>query len=465
MNTTFEVYGKIGITPYPLSVIREYKVSRGLNKHDEAMIKGIIDPITLSQYQYLLGSNTCVTLYCQQENKRQLLFSGFLEHMEIYEVGEQREVILKLSGLTRALDREEKLVDYQAENKMLSNMIDNIMEGYKKVCYDCLCENKNIPDFLLQYEETDYEFLKRVLSKEKAPIFTALTGNSGKICFGKGKDETTIVKKETDYQVIFDKGLYYRLKSRELYDLGMKIQLNEKKLIVKEAGYTLVDGEFQNEYVLCHEWAFEVGELSNAKATGISLDGIIQERQRDKVKIQLNQTPVTEKEKLRWFGYSSPAASSDGSGWYCMPEIGEEIRLYCPTEDEKEAYVISAIRSSGENKSSTGKAGGGSGQGAKEPTNKSLSNVQGQSVDFTPEGVNLTCAGGVASMMLSQNGEIIIAAENTIELLSEENIAIRAEQGIVVMGTDTISLINDAGSSVKMEDTITLDANRIKNNC
>ena len=44
-----------------------------------------------------------------------------------------------------------------------------------------------------------------------------------------------------------------------------------------------------------------------------------------------------------WFPYSTVAGSSDGSGWYCMPEAGERIRIYFPEGDEGKAYAISAL--------------------------------------------------------------------------------------------------------------------------
>lgn len=34
---------------------------------------------------------------------------------------------------------------------------------------------------------------------------------------------------------------------------------------------------------------------------------------------------------------------AQGSGWYCMPEKGDEIRLYIRTVKEKHAYVISSV--------------------------------------------------------------------------------------------------------------------------
>ena len=460
------IYDDVWMSPFPLSVIHEFQVTRAQNKHDHAIVKGMISEMALSRYQYMVTSGTVITLYFASQGQTQLLFSGFLEKMDVYEVGEQKEVTMELSGLTRTLDYAKKTLDYQAEDKKRNEIINDRMASYNNIAYDTLCEDAVIPEFLLQYEETDYEFLKRILSLVGAPIYTRMDGNEGRLVLGRPRKGNAVEIKCADYEAIYEKCLCYRIRCDRYLDLGTAVKAYGKTLWVKEANYSLQSGVSKNEYLLCEEKGLAVEEMTNPRVTGISLDGTIQDRQRDKVKIQLNATPQALTQ--RWFGYSSAAASSDGSGWYCMPEVGEEIRLYCPTDRENEAYVISAIRSGGAGESGGGGASGGSGgdsASAKEPANKSLSNAQGQEVNFTEEGVSLSCAGGIASINLKSSGEIEISAFGDIELLGEENVNMRAEDGITIMATDKISLTNDTGSSFTLDADITLNANRIKNNC
>lgn len=48
-----------------------------------------------------------------------------------------------------------------------------------------------------------------------------------------------------------------------------------------------------------------------------------------------------------WFPYATVYSTQDGTGWYCMPEIDDKIRLYFPTENEKDAYAASAYHEGG----------------------------------------------------------------------------------------------------------------------
>jgi phage baseplate assembly protein gpV len=115
---------------------------------------------------------------------------------------------------------------------------------------------------------------------------------------------------------------------------------------------------------------------------GISINGSILEVQRDKVKVQLEISSNTDISTSYWFQYATVAASPDGGGWYCMPEVGEKIRLNCPTKDESKAFVVNAI---GTNKGKSGAEA--ENDRMSNPDNKSLQTSSGQEVKFTPNSV------------------------------------------------------------------------------
>ena len=61
------------------------------------------------------------------------------------------------------------------------------------------------------------------------------------------------------------------------------------------------------------------------------------------VKINLEIDGNQDEGTARWFPYSTVYSSPDGTGWYCMPEVGDAIRLYFPDNEEKNAYAISSV--------------------------------------------------------------------------------------------------------------------------
>lgn len=484
MSTITGIYDNIRVSPYHLDVIEYFYVKKSLNQHDEACVRGCMSEQTASDYKNNVLESTVCSIHFVSEGKHQMLFSGFLTQIEMEEINGQYEAVLYFTGLTKALDYGEKIIDYQSEAKTYSEIISDKMQGYSNLSYMLGIADKNIPQFLLQYEETDYKFLRRLLSMVHEPIFTRAEGSNGMIYFGKATGGASIDLELVSYEIEYDgndcqtdrkNGLgassgreykQYRAKRKEFLQIGDKVNALGRELYVKAAEYSNIDGVSENSYLLCEEAGLYARKQQNANVTGISLDGTILKTLRDRVKIELDATPKTGESKARWFSYSTAASSSDGSGWYCMPEIGEQVRLYVPTDKEEDAYVISAIRSGGKAAGGVSASGGAGASDGKTsmPENKSLSTKEGQEVKFTEDGAEITCAGQVANIKLNKDGTMEITAMGDMDLTAGNSVSIRAEGQLVMMAQDKIVLKNEMGSSFEMEENIIVNANQIKNN-
>lgn len=356
----------IRITPYKISRIDSYEIKRGLNRHDEAMIQGEMSAEEYLVYEEMADSSTVLSLFYKDEkNKETLLFAGVLKTLNVCEEGGAYRIEMHLCGITQVMDYVSYQTDYQNEAKKSDELIGQLMKSYESLGYSIQAEPFTIRHFLMQHEETDYAFIKRMLSEKQEPVFTRMKGKKGQVCFGKPKES---------------------------------------------------EGE---------------------------------------------------QAERRWFSYASPAASSDGSGWYCMPEEGEEIRLFFPTEDEEEAYVISAIKSGGSGGSGAGAgalAAGGESAPEQNTEDKILSNDQGQMVSFTAQGVAINCADNTAAISLSPDGTIEVTAMTDVSISSEELISLQAEENMSLTALGNVQIINAAGSDITVSETINVHGNRIKNN-
>lgn len=86
----------------------------------------------------------------------------------------------------------------------------------------------------------------------------------------------------------------------------------------------------------------KVPRFYNHKATGASMNGNIIGVQADVVMVRLSSDENAGGAGTRWLNYSTVYSSPGGSGWYCMPEPGDTIRLYFPSADESDGYVASS---------------------------------------------------------------------------------------------------------------------------
>ena len=306
----------IRITPYKISRIDSYEIKRGLNRHDEAKIQGEMSAEEYLVYEEMADSSTVLSLFYKDEkNKETLLFAGVLKTLNVCEEGGAYRIEMHLCGITQVMDYVSYQTDYQNEAKKSDELIGQLMKSYESLGYSIQAEPFTIRHFLMQHEETDYAFIKRMLSEKQEPVFTRMKGKQGQVCFGKPKESEGEQAELTEYEIRFGEFPAYVVELDEFLDLGEAVKLQNKKLYVYELEQTMKDGRYRNQYVLCNRNNFIQSRYYNCELTGISLDGTITARQRDKVQIQLNATGETPQAERRWFSYASPAASSDGSGW------------------------------------------------------------------------------------------------------------------------------------------------------
>ena len=76
---------------------------------------------------------------------------------------------------------------------------------------------------------------------------------------------------------------------------------------------------------------------------------MITDVKKDTVKVVLMEDETGGWAGQKWFAYSTIYSSPDGTGWYCMPEKGDSVRLYFPNENEAEAYVNSSVNEQSSN--------------------------------------------------------------------------------------------------------------------
>lgn len=59
-------------------------------------------------------------------------------------------------------------------------------------------------------------------------------------------------------------------------------------------------------------------------------------------KVQVQFSFDSEFSGNHWFEYSTAYSSSDQSGWYCMPEVGDTVRVFFPSGNEGQAFAASS---------------------------------------------------------------------------------------------------------------------------
>jgi len=141
-----------------------------------------------------------------------------------------------------------------------------------------------------------------------------------------------------------------------------------------------------------------------------------------------------------WFPYSTVYSTPNGPGWYCMPEVGDHVRLHVPSELESDAYVISAVHM-------------GDSPDRQNPDHKSIKTIYGKELLMTPDLIRMTNNQGVA-IEIDDNVGIRIISEKDIQIQAASNITINSEDASLLMaGTQTVD-ITQRGASIHIDDDI-----------
>ena len=410
---------KIELEGYPLLDVLECTLFQCMNEHSKARICGHIADIDEMKVKELGMHNSTAKIIGKQENGSEfILFNGVIATWMIKNTDGQKRLEMELYDHTYEMDIVEKIRSIQNINSTYKAIVDNILEDYDGAVGDVPLKGENkIEEYLVQYNETDWEFIKRLAARIGTCIFTDITYNG--IKFYMGVPQLNNDKRIEALEYGFGKNKeckFCYVKSRDYLSLGCRVEFQGKEYINTKVETTLIGGELYHTYKLVKEMDIVNDEYDNNKIAGISLVGTVDDVKEDTVKIKLDQE-VLEGELL-WFPYATIYSSPDRTGWYCMPEINDSVRLYFPDAVEKNAYVLSSVHVGFEDAN---------------PKEKSIRSRADKQILFTDTMLKITNNKGMSIEIIDDDG---------IYIKSNEKIALEADKGIsVVSNNDAVKIV------------------------
>lgn len=371
-------------------------------------------------------------------------------------------------GKTWAMDIIKRSRSFQDISMTVHQLIREVMSGYADS--DCIIQipDEPIGKLVIQYQETDWEFLMRFVSMYGAVLIPDMVSEKLSLFVGIPKDGAPVSVKPYQYHLVkrVDEYLYvkkniwpdalevdfvvFQFWDYQIFRVGNEIDLNGIHLTVQSVRRVLSDGILKNQYDLRQKNGLRGMKQHNEAVVGASITGIVMDVSRDKVKVQLE---IDEPGKaLYWFPYSTMSASPDGSGWYCMPEKGDQVRVYFPTNQESDAYAVSAVSGyepkPGDTKDLMGN-----------PNVKYLRTKADQLLQFAEEGIYINSGSGQATIFLGNSGELMVygstnvnvTAQNTLSLISKGQLLVGAAESVCLKKGEGTSITLDKDGNIRME--------------
>ncbi len=457
----------INVTGFPINELLECEIESRIGEHS-----------TLSLLAYAEGEDVLyelpdcqeITICLGKEAERRILFSGIVTNVQMSEQGQMKTVQVKAKSRSWLMDRTKYSRSFQDTKMTYRALVKEVLDYYKEEgseeeqC-DIICQgaDQETGSLYIQYEETDWEFLKRVLSV--AGLAVTPDSRQDKLKLYVGVPE--LAEEEMSCHVLEidkDMGSYYLLKangrdvraadftryriaSGQTLGVFETVSIQGRKLTVFSSRYIFKNQEMLGIYGLQSPLGLKRAASYPMHLIGVALTGKVLHVSGTKIQAALEIDKSHVERAVFWFPFSTLSASPDGSGWYCMPEEGDDVRIYFPSKQEKEAVALSAVSSY-----DASQAGGE--DRMSDPNSRYLRTKAGQELALAPDHIKLSCGKKASSVMIDTDGKVTVqaqtmvqaTAETSVTLYAEEEINIHVKEQFVAQSTDGGQIIFDSGN-------------------
>lgn len=452
-------YKELYLASMETEYIRSLEIRQEPGQHGSMYLEAVLRGET--QENDIHGIGETITLMYEKDKEKKPLFYGVVDKVQTEKDGDSLILKLEAWDATRIMDTEKKLVTYQDLDMTPRQLMDEIMKSYPGADYKLFVPEEPIGQILVQYEETDWEFIKRVMARYHSAIYPDPAFDAVRLQAGVSPDAESWNWDSLPFELSQDFGelnarkenglseisclqnITCTITSCDIAALGNQICYKGNPWYIQALERKLEKGLLTSCYHMRQKEGLMVLSYLNPGITGVSINGIIKAVSRDRVQVDM-EVDSGSKTSSCWFPFSTVASSSDGSGWYCMPENGDSVRVYFPTDDENEAYVVTNIESHAPEEGNASDPMGN-------PNVRNLQTAQGNQVQFTEEGVVIAAGDGQGSIRLNKSGEVVLDAVKDITLSAGNAMNIVASNEVTIKAQTSIKIASKAGADIEMK--------------
>ena len=389
-----------------------------------------------------------------------LIFCGLFTYAKVTGMG--NTCYVEAEGKTRSvlMDQKKRSRSFQDTQMTYRELAQIILSEYSGAKILFSIPEVSIGEIAVQYRETDWQFLKRMLSMLHAaltcqpdsetiqlyagvPQLPYRNWNYEIVGFRKEMGEFQYWKQSGE-AVEDDKFQIVELQTDCMTELFESLEVYGQPLFVRNVSGKIEKGIFECRCELQKAEGILAPKEYPMHLVGTALEAEVLEVSGVQLRVHFGIDEGNNQQENHWFPFSTLSASQDGSGWYYMPEKGDRIRIYFPTKYTKDAIAVSAVSSyDGKNDSVPDRMG--------TPSTKYLRNPSGQELKMGEDGVTISCNGGTASVTMGNGGDVSIYAADTLLVQAANNIEIAAETEIALSAAQTVVLSCAKGGSIQMQ--------------
>ena len=402
--------------------------------------------LLLSENETGINSMNAPIQLLGQGNTTGALFSGYPEKVEIKEERGYRIADIQAVSGTILLDQKKSNRVFQKKVQTYMGIASTVTADTEHSACILLGSDMQTGGTLIQYQETDWNFLKRMASQLGLPLVPDISYYYPRFCLGLPEGEKRELGEILSCDMCFD-GRYYAVSGKCLVDredficydvvtrtslsLGDKVTYEGRELLVSRKKTKLVRGEVIFTYRLAGSSYTWIPWEDNPDYTGMSFVGSIVGTQGEQVEVAFDI------DKTAAGGNRYGFAPATGNLMYCMPQKGTKTSLYIGNGDEAQGIATGCIRTNGSTCEGTGS-----------PEKKSFRSEHGKGMDLYPQSMGLD-GGETGKITFEDETGTTIESNGGLVLMAKEGIRLESMTGIAMQGmSDIMALYSEGASSL-----------------
>ncbi|RPE01141.1 hypothetical protein [Paenibacillus polymyxa] len=421
------------------------KVVQKMNEHVKVFLTGVLTGTQMEEYtDHMEVGTKLVVSYLNDDQKQIVLFRGLVTQLRIKLVSNVAHLVAEATSYTSQLDEALHRQSFQNVKMKVQALLDHVLKSYPKANCTSRLKDQLLQEFTMQFDETDWSFLKRIASRFGWGLIPDPVGEKPQFYFGLPDATSKVELKQYNYSMTRktkpgaskdDNLLYYKVQTTGAKDIrlniGDEIKFKGEVLHVLQSVAFIRHSALWHEYVLTTSDGMKQELILNEKICGMSLKSKVIGIEEDHVKVffyEMDKVKPNVKETCS-FPHATFYTSEGNTGWYCMPELFDFVDIYFPTKKEKDAIVTHSIR-----KRSKG------GDFINDPSTKIFMTKYRKAIIFEKNEILITGNDDEVVIRLLDDHGIELRSKKDIRVKADGNLMLNAGKTVQITAKDAIGL-------------------------
>lgn len=438
--------------PIRMDTIVAMEYEQKFSEHATIFIKGILSYDESVKNVYGMGMQDTITL----KQKEQLLFLGVSTGVELHTCGEVTTVEIYGKSQSIRLDMERKKRSFQKRQTYLE-LMESVIGKNGIICMPRDLASKKTEHLIVQYRETDWEFIKRLASDLHVPVCPRIDIEKNGLYIGaqQGKE---IEEKNISYEIKKNVGEYMRYHAQDSsstetefttlsirsyckYKIGDRLILDGKEFMIVSICMKYTDGLVRYQYKLCNKKGLRQRKKYLSSIVGASINGEIIKVKKDSVKLHLDIDKEQAEKEALWFPVAIGYTAEGSTGLYTAMDEGERVKLFFPSADEKDAYVRCVNKKDSE-----------SSQHFSDPVTKCYGTPYGSCMQATKDGFLISSVKDEIFIKMGEADGITLESAENINIYTEKELDLTCRK-LHIQSQDKV-IFHTEGSSIIVDETM-----------